>query len=394
MQKCLIVLVFFGLSSTLVHAQETRHYVVVGAFADKENAARLAARLGSEFNPRYELNSQKNLYYVYVFESENPELAHANRMRVRAETPYKKAWVFHGNLGTGQVVTTPRKQEIREQPKPVVKDPEPETVAVVETKQEPPPVVTQPEVTKPEVREDPVTTPPPGKAFFFKLVNEQTGNPVEGEVQVLESAKASEYIAFESNKVVYLPAPKNKNGTYQLRTIAPGYKSAKRALSYSDPANSAASQGSQKEYVIAMPLVRVKTGDYIEFNNVRFYANTTILQPESRRELAELVALMKENSHYKVVIHGHCNGNDDRDITVLGTSTDLFATSSQNSREHADPIHFTLLRAETVKAYLIQEGIDAGRIKTKGQGGKEFIYPMNSTLSARNDRVEVEVKKK
>jgi outer membrane protein OmpA-like peptidoglycan-associated protein len=192
---------------------------------------------------------------------------------------------------------------------------------------------------------------------------------------------------------VYLPAPRNSTGTFQVKTLAPGYKESKRSISYADPANSAASVGPDAEFVIALPLVRVKQGDYIEFTNVRFFQNTVILHPDARGELSGLAALMKENPSYKVVVHGHCNGEEARDITTLGTSTEYFATAPGNVRENVDAKRYTSLRAETVKAFLVQEGVEPSRIKTKGEGGKNLIYPKNSTLSARNDRVEVEVKK-
>jgi hypothetical protein len=102
---------------------------------------------------------------------------------------------------------------------------------------------------------------------------------------------------------------------------------------------------------------------------------------------------MKENLSYKITVHGHCNGNEERDATLLGTSTNLFQTSAENVKERSDAKTFTLLRAETVKAFLVSEGVDESRIKTKGEGGKQYIYPVSSSLSARNDRVEIEVKK-
>jgi outer membrane protein OmpA-like peptidoglycan-associated protein len=391
MRKLFFVIVFFGFSIPLVCAQDVRHYVVIGSFGTKDNAARLAGLpVSAKLNARYDLNASKKLYYVYLLESTNEAEVYTYVRKVRLETPFKDAWVYHGSLGNRPLVSAPSKpkeevkQEVKEEVQPVVNMP------VTTVAAEPAPPVVQ-EMKKEEPKE---LAPPPGKPFLFKLVNEETGSPVEGEIQVLETAKATEYLAYESNQVVYLPAPKNSKGTFQLKTIAPGYKVSKRALNYTDPANSASGQGAKNEYIIAIPLVRVKTGDYIEFTNVRFFPNTTILQPDSRHELDGLAALMKENGKYKIIVHGHCNGTEERDITALGTSADLFATSPSNSREHANAVQFTLLRAETVKTFLIQQGIDASRIKTKGQGGKEFLYPPNSTLSARNDRVEVEVKKK
>lgn len=390
MRHPFLLTVFVGLTFLSATAQDINHYVVVGAFSSADNANRLSNKISrSVFKAKVDVNKARNLYYVYLHQSADMQQAYTYLMRVRVETPYKDAWIFHGRLGTEPIVATPvrKPEETKVEPVPVVVEEKPVETPVVALEEEKPAPVEE------EIKPDPVAPKPPGKPFFFKLVNESTGNPITGEVQVLETAKANEYLAFESNKIVYLPAPKNKTGTWQIKTLAPGYKQSKRSINYLDPANSAASVGSSEEYVIALPLVRVKQGDYIEFSNVRFYPHTTILHPDSKNELGGLASLMKENMTYRVLIHGHCNGNEARDITTLGTSKDLFATGTGNVRENADAKKFTLLRAETVKAFLVQEGIDASRIKTKGEGGKQYIYPANSTLSARNDRVEIEIKK-
>jgi len=43
-----------------------------------------------------------------------------------------------------------------------------------------------------------------------------------------------------------------------------------------------------------------------------------------------------------------------------------------------------------VKAYLVQQGVEANRISTKGEGGAVPLYAEDGTLGERNDRVEVE----
>ena len=132
----------------------------------------------------------------------------------------------------------------------------------------------------------------------------------------------------------------------------------------------------------------------MNFNDVRFLRNTTILEPHSLVELNGLVDLMKENENYKIKIHGHCNGDDSRPVTTLGSSTNIFALDpSHNKKETMTAKRLTELRAETVKNYLVSQGIVADRLSIKGEGGKMMIYPRTSTLANRNDRVEIEVLK-
>ena len=367
------------------------YYVVIGAFRQESNADRLVKAASKQgLSAQKAINSAKDLFYVYVFESSTSKPAFAQVIKVRAETEYKDAWVFRGPLDRpGEKPEQPTAPPVVEpEPEPVQPEPEPEPKPV-----EPTPVVEepkQPPVEPAVVEEKPK---PAGKPFLFRIVSEATGNPIVGEVHIFESAKASQYQIFKANELVYLPAPQNRNATYVIASLAAGYKEMRRTINYADPSASATETGPNQEFVISLPLVRVKTGDYIEFSNVRFFQNTAILQPESQNELDGLAQLMKENAKYKIRVHGHCNGEGNRDIVSKGSSPEFFATHKDNLKENASAKRLTQLRADIVKEYLMAQGIEENRIQTKAEGGKYIIFPRNSTLAARNDRVEVEVKK-
>lgn len=287
------------------------------------------------------------------------------------------------------------------------------TPAIEEKKETP--VVTQPvviaapkkdsiiSVPKPVVKVDsskaksnvvkPIEKKPDGKPFYFSLVNAESGHKVSGEVHVVE-AKATQYLGVRGNELVYLTKPKNVAGVYQVAVQAPGYRPEKLVFNYADPLPLSSGVGDQQETIFTFELIRAKKGDYIDFNDVRFLRNTTILEPHSQVELNGLVDLMKENENYKIKIHGHCNGDDSRPVTTLGTSTNIFALDPAHNKKETMPAKkLTELRAETVKNYLVSNGIEADRLSIKGEGGKMMIYPRTSTLANRNDRVEIEVLK-
>jgi len=310
------------------------------------------------------------------------------------------------------------KKKSSTKPKNLVKDKESTPVVVVK----PAPVIEQrkeePIVTQPVVKElpkkdsviskpktiakadssavkpngvKPVEKKPDGKPFYFNLVNAESGHKVSGEVHIVE-AKATQYLGVKGNELVYLTKPKNAAGVYQVAIQAPGYRPAKLVFNYEDPLSVSSGVGEQQETIITFELVLAKRGDYIDFNEVRFFRNTTILEPHSQIELTGLVDLLKENDGYKIKIHGHCNGEDSRPVTTLGTSTNIFALDpAHNKKETMTAKKLTELRAETIKNYLVSQGINADRLSIKGEGGKMMIYPRTSTLANRNDRVEVEV---
>jgi outer membrane protein OmpA-like peptidoglycan-associated protein len=149
-----------------------------------------------------------------------------------------------------------------------------------------------------------------------------------------------------------------------------------------------------EEVIIPLPLERVRKGDYIEMEGVKFFNNAALFTPGSERELNELLAMMEENPDYNIRLHGHTNGSQSRDIVSLGSSADFFTPSVSNEKTTASAKELSLLRAELVKAYLVSKGITAERISTKGEGGKQMIFDPKGTLAGLNDRVEVEIRKR
>jgi len=411
-KNVLIVLLVSLLASTVSFAQQQdspgpERYVIIGVFRVMDNAVRYTDRANKmSFQAGYIQNPRNKLYYVYIFQSVESKKAFAFMMKVRLETEFKEAWVYRGSLGapitetptqvpdqTKEPVQEPITQPIQETPKePVV---EPKQDSVITTPTETPvetPVEEKPKVDSTEVKNEPK---PVGKPFFFKLVSSETNEPLVGEIHVYEpNSNAQSYQAFPANQVVYLPAPKDASQVYAISTLSAGYQEMRRSVNYTDPASSAAEVGGSSEFVIALPLVHVKMGDYIEFSRVTFFQNSVMLHPEAQEELDGLAELLKQNPRYKINIHAHCNGTQDRNIIVRGNnSTEFFGASTGTQRKTVSAKSLTELRAELVKDYLITQGVEGKRISTKGEGGAALIYPVNSTLANRNDRVEIEVKR-
>ncbi len=388
---------FFGIAHKGLSQdpQQPSNFVVIGVFAKFDNAVRFTNAANQDnFRAQYAIQTDSKLYYVFILNAADQKKAFAFVAKIRGETKYKDAWVYMGKLG--ETAPTVDNKPV---PSVVVKPVEPEvTELVIEELPKKDSVIAQSVVAgdslqfkKPVV--EIVNTKPVGKPFYFKLINSESGSVVLGEIHIVES-KATQYQAIKGNELVYLMPPKNNIGVYQVSIQAPGYKLAKLALDYENPSAISSSVGEKQETIITFELVRAVKGDYIDFNNVRFFSNSNILEPGSQSELEGLTVLMKDNQQYKIKVYGHCNGKESREIVTLGSSTNFFALdAAKNKKETVTPKQLTEYRAEAIKSYLVSQGIDQTRITTKGEGAKMMIYPSSSTLSNHNDRVEIKVLK-
>ncbi len=303
------------------------------------------------------------------------------------------------------MVVTPKKPATPTKPKAEIKRKLPKTPVTVPTQpvaKEAPPVIKKAIETKPTVS-TPEKPPPPkadsatakkpelkskGKPYYFKVVRKEDGKEISSSLQLQEAIGATQYQLVKSGEVVYLEAPKNRRGSYTIVAMLPGYRQSSLVFVYTNPP---IQTGPNNEEIITLTLDKARAGDYIDFNNVRFFLNTSLMRPVSKNELDELANLLKENVNYKIRIYGYCNGTHDRESYTKGTSPEFFALDSKgNKKETISSKELSLARAETVKEYLTQQGIEGSRLRTKGEGGKVPLYPEGGTLGQYNDRVEVE----
>lgn len=391
-----------------LHSPAQSKYLTIGAFRVLDNAVRFtneAKRNG--FIAQYAFNPERKLYYVYVMNNGDMKTTWNLLMKIRNESIYKDAWIYLGSLGPEQSVA---KTEPKPQPKAEIKTP-PQEEAKIPPKEESKPekkielvkedviALTQPhkdsvKVVSPKIDSSAIkeiakeTTKPKGKPFYFKVVSKSDGKELKGNIQLQEAVGATRYQLIKTGEIVYLEAPTNKSGAYGIMAQLPGYKETTVTFDYANPSDE---KGPQNESIITLEIDNAKKGDYVDFNNVRFFKNTSIMQSSSQSELDALVAVMKENPKYKIKIFGFVNKKNSRETLTMGTSTQFFALDNKaNKRATFSAKELSQARAETVKAYLVQQGIEAGRISAKGEGGNVPLYPEDGNSGERNDRVEVE----
>ena len=88
-----------------VSAQDTTsvypNYVVIGAFAFKNNAVEFTdeANKKNKLPAKFEMNPNRNLFYVFVMTTPDREVAFAEALKLRTGTRYFDTWVYSGALG-------------------------------------------------------------------------------------------------------------------------------------------------------------------------------------------------------------------------------------------------------------------------------------------------------
>jgi outer membrane protein OmpA-like peptidoglycan-associated protein len=100
--------------------------------------------------------------------------------------------------------------------------------------------------------------------------------------------------------------------------------------------------------------------------------------------------MMTDNPSTKIVLHGHSNGNYHGKILGLGPEKNFF-TMEGAVQGMGTAKDLSQQRAETIKEYLLANGITADRIEVKAWGGKKPLYDKHSVNAKKNVRVEVEV---
>ncbi|NEN23297.1 OmpA family protein [Cryomorpha ignava] len=129
----------------------------------------------------------------------------------------------------------------------------------------------------------------------------------------------------------------------------------------------------------------VTVGDRLVLNQVYFYNNTYALKPGADNELNQLVAFLKGNPTIEVEIQGHTANNNaeitpDPNFKGQGKEWNFKGSAFELSEE----------RANAVRTYLIDNGINKKRLKAVGYGDTQKRIPEATTFEEfeKNMRVE------
>ncbi|MFM9840454.1 MAG: OmpA family protein [Cyclobacteriaceae bacterium] len=392
------------------------YYIVVAAFlSGQENfAQRHSSKLNDEGkHSKYGFDAARGFYYVYLdyytdfSESINQMLA------VRKEGGFGDAWVRIIKEGTEAQVDVVAKEEPKQEEKKAAKQEEKKTegpvvVRVEEQKEEPAkivpvvepapaPVVVELTEVVPNPKADPVYLPQTLKntQAFFSLYNATNGRVLDGEIEVIDTDRSKLISKMKANTYLNLPDPKSKSGKLTLIGSSFGYRKIQHEMNYYNTEADTLQEDIDlvgNYYMVKFDMSRMVKGDIATLYNIYFYNDAAVMIPESKYELNNLLQMLQDNPKYRIMLHGHTNGNGRGKIIYVGKEKDFFAiTKDDVIKESGTAKELSGARAQVIKDWLVTQGIDVTRVETKAWGGARMLHDKDSQNARRNVRVEVEV---
>jgi outer membrane protein OmpA-like peptidoglycan-associated protein len=195
--------------------------------------------------------------------------------------------------------------------------------------------------------------------------------------------KVSDATSGKSMKVIYAKSGAikivfEKGKKYTVECIATGYRDFSHPMVISEYIT----PDSNQLVVYMKPL---KTGDNFVMDNIYFFPNTYALKDGSKEALNNLLNYLVNNPEVKIELQGHTNGNNkckkNKAFKDEGPEWNFSGTAQKLS----------LLRAEEIKKYLVENGANKDNITTVGFGGEKMIVanPKSPEAIKKNARVEV-----
>ncbi len=359
---------------------EAGYYLIVGAFAVESNAVKYCAKLNQQktIASLGHLKS-KGIYYVYTLISQDKFVSIRRAAMLRQNPEFWDAWVKYIDERNEETIESD--QTVQNEPILLKTD-----TSILLHKQEVLSVANTSADSEAEIQE-PIE-------IFLSLYNSTNDRVVDGKVKVINPDKEHLISEVQGNAYLNLPDPNNNSGKLILICDVLGYRKVQHEIIGKSPLTDSTADFVKdigSSLVINFELTQYQKGDIRSLYDVYFYNDASIMRPESKFELNELLAMMKGNLKYKIRLHGHTNGNFFGKIIRPGPSNNLFSITkdSQSSLGSAKKLAYD--RATAIHDYLVSNGITGDRIEVKSWGGKRPLYKKDGLNARRNVRVEVEI---
>jgi outer membrane protein OmpA-like peptidoglycan-associated protein len=382
------------------------NYVVIGAFSIRKNAMRFTSHASKQvqsfnLNAKYQLNTNRNLYYVYVLTTPDHEQAILEAKRLRRETEFADAWVYNGSFTKEteanvdiNPMTNQQIVDVKESDNTASQQTTEDTAViqeniVAETKKAEEVPTTIKAATEsaqsniPDSDED-------AKKFVFRIYKGVDNTEITGDVDVLDTQRSRKLGTYKGNETVKISIPDGPSKKLSFICDVFGYRKVQREFDVNSKMEGDVTVDEDQSIVVPFELVRLQKGDKAIMYNVYFFKDAGIMRPESRYEVNSLLEMLNENPKYKIKIHGHTNGNAAGKILSMG-DTDNFFSLSGAKEGSGTAKKLSEERATVIKKYLVASGIEETRMEIKAWGGKQPIHDKHSNRAQENVRVEIEI---
>lgn len=196
-----------------------------------------------------------------------------------------------------------------------------------------------------------------------------TGNPLSGKVLLLDKeGKSIDSLKLEVfDKGEFSLSHELEYGKdYRLKGESPNHFDKKISYEISEKA-------------LDIELLPSKKGEEIIFKDINFHGNMATFLPKARPALKSLLEVMLAHPSLRIEIGGHVN--------YAGIFRRAYKLKKKSNQE------LSVRRAEAVKQYLVERGVDEDRIKCQGYGASQMLFPYarNERKRVLNRRVEIKV---
>lgn len=377
-----------------VSAQEVKPecYVVVGAFKLKQNANNFVELLESiDLSAKTKLNTYRNLYYVFTFNSPDREEAKNKLFEVRANhSNLNDSWLYAGNF-KGPHIPSSDWNQIDPLEKLVEEVEEAETMreerqaakedSIEESQEEPSEEITEPVE--------------PGWNVYLNTVDASSLREINGKFGLYDAERNLKITSLETNELVRVLDPDNRTNRVRVVSEIFGFHEIEHTFDLDQPLKSDSSNIIEvlgDTIMLNLKLQKYKKGDIATLWKVYFYKDAAIMREESIYELNQLLDMMKANPSMKILIHGHTNGNSHGEVLHLDLDDkQFFSLNGSHEKTVASAKKLSLYRAYTIQHWLMAQGVPEERMDIKGWGGKKMIYGKHDTQADKNVRVEIEI---
>lgn len=397
MRTFFYLVVFIFCCSAIAEAQEKPHtdqslYVVIGAFGIPRNAIEFTENAKKQgYAAQFELNPKRKLFYVYVLHTEDRKAAITETIKLQKQSPFHDTWMYQGLLGDNPQVVKITETERKEITEALVE----EKAIVPDTVKQVPITTTVTEVKAEHGAEEKVTAPlaaADSRMFLFRITALTDKDTLAGDVDVFDpdSKTKRKMATYRGNDAVTVKSI-NKSGSLLLECEVFGYRKLQLPLNFNYPDSTEGVKVENNIVHVPFELARLQKGDKAIMFNVYFYKDAAVMRPESRYEVNSLLEMMNENPDYKIMIHGHTNGNASGKIISMGASKNFFQLNTDNKEGRGSAKKLSEERAMLLKQFLIENKINADRIQVKAWGGNQPIYDVDHASAHANVRVEIEI---